>query len=57
MDTYKIIFDADTEEPDCCRCDNCCKNDQACEKCGPEYGWYHYERTEYIDLETFNKEG
>ncbi len=51
MCTYKIIFNADMEEPDCCRCDNCCRNEKVCDYCGPEYGWYHYERTEYLEPE------
>lgn len=49
MDRYRLIFDADMEEPDCCKCDNCCRNEVACEQCGPEYGWYRYERTEYLE--------
>lgn len=26
-----------------------------CEYCGPEYGWYRYERTEYLEIEDEDK--
>ncbi len=55
MCRYKIVFDADMEEPDCCRCDYCCKDEKACDCCGPEYGWYGYKRTEYLELEDEDK--
>lgn len=49
-------WDADDEEPNCGRCDNCCSNDAVCEMCGPEYGWAGYCRKELknerIDRET-----
>lgn len=42
--TYYCYWDADDEEPDCGRCDNC---DTCCgEKCGSEYGWARYCRKE-----------
>ena len=42
----KLVFTADDEDPKCGRCDN---QDDACcaEYCGPEHGWYGYQRTEY----------
>lgn len=44
------IFNADNEEPKCCRCDYCgCEF--ICEECGPEHGWQNYERREFLDLE------
>lgn len=39
-------IDADSEEPDCMRCDYCCSNG-LCDKCGPEYYWRNYKRTLY----------
>lgn len=57
MSIYKIVFDADMEEPGCCRCDYCCKNEEACEYCGAEYGWYGYRRTEYLETEDEDKSG
>ena len=42
----KLVFTADDEEPKCIRCDN--RDDPLCFKyCGPEHGWYGYQRTEY----------
>ena len=49
MCAYKTIFDADMEEPDCCRCDYCCRGSDICETCGPEYGWCGYKRTEIVE--------
>lgn len=46
----KTIYTADDEEPDCMRCDHCCDSYEICEKCGAEYWWAKYRRTE-IDKE------
>lgn len=44
----QIIFTADDEDPKCCRCDNYdLESDYFCiHSCGPEHGWYGYQRTE-----------
>ena len=48
----KRIYTADEEEPDCGRCDNCDGSMLDCSKfCGPEHGWYGYQRTEYVEDE------
>lgn len=50
----KIVYTADDEEPDCGRCDNCDLDSEyfCVNSCGPEHGWYGYQRTEYIDDEN-----
>lgn len=46
----KIVYTADEEEPDCGQCDNCDGGILDCAKfCGPEHGWYGYQRTEYLE--------
>lgn len=49
----KVVYTADDEEPDCGCCDNCDLDSEyfCVNSCGPEHGWYGYERTEYIDDE------
>lgn len=49
----KVVYTADDEEPDCGRCDNCDLDSEyfCANSCGPEHGWYGYERTKYIDDE------
>lgn len=43
----RMIYTADTEEPDCGRCDNVTiGSDEYCAECGNGY-WCHYKRTEY----------
>ena len=43
----RMIYTADTEEPDCGRCDNVTTgSDEYCAECGNGY-WCHYKRTEY----------
>lgn len=44
----KYIYTADEEEPICERCDNFDASDEVCRKCGPEYWWARYSRTEVI---------
>ena len=45
------VFTADDEEPDCGRCDNCDGSLRNCVKlCGPDHGWYGYQRTESEEL-------
>jgi hypothetical protein len=48
-----FVMNADLEEPKCCRCDNfhCYYQEDketVCDKCGSEYGWYNYRRTEEL---------
>ena len=44
-----LTMDADLEEPNCNRCDHSHRNDdEFCEKCGPEWGWAGYRRTEEL---------
>lgn len=47
-----IQYTADDEDPDCGRCDNQ-DGRKICERCGPEYGWGGYTRSE---LETEENE-
>lgn len=49
----KLLYvnDADNEFPDCMKCDHMCGSQERCDKCGPEYWWAGYERTEYPDEE------
>lgn len=51
----KIVYTADDEEPDCGRCDNCdLDGEYFCVKsCGPEHGWYGYQRTEWEDRKKY----
>lgn len=43
-----LIYNADDEEPDCGKCDNCDGDSEyyCVHSCGPEHGWNGYERTE-----------
>ena len=51
----KLIFTADDEEPKCGCCDHCWSDYKTfCEKCGPEYWWANYRRTEIIEEEVTN---
>lgn len=43
------IYTADNEEPKCMRCDNVCGSQDKCDKCGAEYWWQHYQRTEVVE--------
>ena len=43
------IYTADDEEPNCMNCDHICGSQERCNKCGPEYWWQYYERTEVED--------
>ena len=55
-DDYEITFTADDEEPDCMKCynidatyfDSDRKQHSICKKCGPDYCWNYYKRTEVI---------
>lgn len=47
-----IVFDAEDEEPNCISCDN--QDKCTGEYCGPEYGWYKYQRTESVPIERMN---
>ena len=44
----KVVYTADDEEPDCGRCDNCDLDSEyfCVNSCGPEHGWYGYQRAE-----------
>ena len=45
-----FTYTADSEEPDCGRCDHICDSDKYCIKnCGAEHGWSGYERTEIFE--------
>lgn len=46
-----VIYNADDEEADCGRCDNCDVDSEyyCIHQCGAENGWNGYERTERID--------
>lgn len=43
------IYTADDEKPNCMNCDHICGSQTRCDKCGPEYWWQYYERTEVKD--------
>jgi hypothetical protein len=43
-----IIHSADDEMPDCMCCDRVDDDFDCCNKCGAEYGWGGYRRTEII---------
>ena len=48
--SYSRVYTADTEEPDCGRCDHVCDDQEYCnETCGAENFWNGYERIEYIE--------
>lgn len=51
----KVVYTADDEEPDCGQCDNCdLDGEYFCVKsCGPEHGWYGYQRTEWEDCKKY----
>ena len=54
----EIIYTADDEYPDCGRCDHICdRYDLCCDKCGEEYWWQYYKRTEYIKDEKEKNNG
>ena len=44
-----ISYTADDEEPNCLEC-NSCTSGNGCLRCGPEYGWMGYMRTERIEV-------
>lgn len=45
-----FTYTADSEEPDCGRCDHICDSDKYCIKnCGAEHAWGGYERTEIFE--------
>lgn len=55
MNKIYCIYTADDEEPMCNRCIHC-NDDFLCRKyCGPEHGWYGYERTEIKEKESGNE--
>ena len=43
------VYTADDEAPNCMMCDHICGSQTRCNKCGPEYWWQYYERTEVED--------
>lgn len=49
------IFTADNEFPDCGQCDHVCDDMEYCNKCGPEYGWANYRRTEWEEEKCLRK--
>ena len=54
---YKETYDADQEEPNCGRCDHRCDSYEAfCSKCGPEYWWHYYIRTEVHEVEITDED-
>lgn len=46
VDQTLYVYTADDETPDCMRCDHVCGIQERCNKCGSEYWWQHYQRTE-----------
>lgn len=40
-----VSYDADQEEPDCGMCDHIADGFDCSGSCGPEHGWYRYQRT------------
>jgi len=49
-DYRKVVYTADYEEPKCMRCDYISGGFECCESCGPEHGWYGYNRTEIEEV-------
>lgn len=48
MNVIQVIYTADDEEPDCNRCCHCDCDEIICtDRCGPDHGWFGYERIEY----------
>lgn len=45
-DSIVNIYNCDDEEPICTRCDNQDCEELCSKMCGPEHGWYGYQRTE-----------
>ena len=48
---YLYVYNADNETPNCMMCDHVCGSQEKCDKCGPDYWWQNYERTEVEDSE------
>lgn len=46
-DSFRIIYTADDEMPDCLNCDRCDLNYDCSKYCGASRGWNGYRRTEY----------
>lgn len=44
-----VRYNADQEDPDCGMCDHISGGFDCCGSCGPEHGWYGYQRTEWIE--------
>lgn len=54
---YEDTYNADSEEPNCLRCDHARdKYERFCSKCGPEYWWHNYIRTEFHEIEITDEE-
>lgn len=47
-DYRRIIYNGDDEEPDCNRCEHVCDDFDCSGSCGPEHGWYGYERIKMV---------
>ena len=51
--SYDVIYNADDEEPNCMKCDHVCLTYELfCVKCGPDYWWQNYKRTERHEKEN-----
>lgn len=46
FDGKTIIYNADDEEARCINCDNYGGDFDCVKLCGPDHGWYGYQRTE-----------
>lgn len=56
--SYKVIYNADDEEPNCMKCDHICSAYESfCAKCGPDNWWQNYKRTEKHDTMRNTPEG